>query len=326
MDALELLNERIDIVKLMNHYNFEQIDDDGSFVRACCALHGGNEPTAFVANVENGRWYCHTGGCGGGDAFTLVQRKEECNFSESVKWLATFFEVEIGDIEVLKRKSKEESELKKWIQTIQARRKHIMNEFHISDNAKSVRKFRDFLPDTLKFFGLKWVDSFDAEKRDGSRYTLRNRLLFPIIQDGVIVGASLRRVRKTDIPKWSHQPIRMKTGEILYNYDITLGDVESVVVVEGIPDVWAYHEIGVAAVATFGAHLTDFQLKLLLQSGKDIVLSYDGDEAGRIARDKAIQMMRLTTNLSVVNFADGEDPANITREELLMRYEQRSKS
>ena len=56
------------------------------------------------------------------------------------------------------------------------------------------------------------------------------------------------------------------------------------------------------------------------------MLSYDGDEAGRIATEKAIAMMRLTTNLKRVHFNEGEDPANLPREELLKRYEGRIKS
>lgn len=324
MDALELLKKRIDIVKLMEHYNFGQINAEGSYVRSCCAIHGGNEPTAFVANMENGRWYCHTGGCGGGDAFTLVQLKEGIRYTDSVKWLANFFGVEVGDVSLLRRKSQEEAELKRWIQAIQKRRIIDMQEYVINSELKRVTKFRDFAPTTLEHFELSWAKEFEAEKKDGGTYTLQNRLLFPIMQDGTTIGASLRRIRSTDVPKWSHQPIRMKTGEILYNYDAITDDIESVVVVEGIPDVWAYHEINVVAVATFGAHLTEVQHKMLLRTGKDIVLSYDGDEAGRITTEKVYGMMRLTTNLTRIDFADGEDPASITREELRSYYDKRA--
>lgn len=323
MDGLESLRSRLDIAALMRHYDFDHMVEEGNFIRSCCALHGGNNATGFVANVEEGTWYCHTGGCGGGDAFTLVQRKEELSWTQSVRWLADFFKVEISDTEVLQRKTKEEQELKRWIKAIQQRRKKENSLFIIPSDAKNVTSFRDFDKATLEHFNLKWVKTFDAEKRGGGGYELRNRILFPVVQNGSVVGASLRRVNNKDIPKWSHQPAHMKTSELLYNYDAVTDDIDSVVVVEGIPDVWAYHEIGVVAVGTFGAHLTETQLKMLLRTGKDIVISTDGDEAGRMIRDKIISLMRYTSNLSVVHFDEGEDPANIPREELRMRYEKR---
>lgn len=326
MDALELLNQRIDIVKLMEHYNFESMDVNEPYVRSCCALHGGNNPTGFVANIENGRWYCHTGGCGGGDAFTLVQIKEELSFTQSIKWLAKFFDVDVGNVEHLRRKSEEERELKNWINAIKRRRKTEPKPFELPSDLKRVTSFRDFKPETLEHFNLLYAEQFNAEKRNGESYTLHNRIVFPIVFNGVLIGASLRRIKERDIPKWSHQPANMQTSDILYNYDATYDGDNEITVVEGMPDAWAYHEIGVTAVATFGAHLTDEQYKLLLRTGKDIVLSYDGDEAGRIATEKAIAMMRLTTNLKRVHFNEGEDPANLPREELLKRYEGRIKS
>jgi DNA primase len=88
--------------------------------------------------------------------------------------------------------------------------------------------------------------------------------------------------------------------------------------------VWAYHEIGVTAVCTYGAHLADEQYKLLLKTGADIILSYDNDDAGNKARDKAIEMLKNKTNLFLVTLPKGKDPENITRQELRECYEART--
>ena len=47
--------------------------------------------SAFVINKDTGLWYCHTGNCGGGDIFTLVERFEDfskTDFPRTVQWLA----------------------------------------------------------------------------------------------------------------------------------------------------------------------------------------------------------------------------------------------
>lgn len=320
MDALTLLNEHVDILRIMEHYQFVDAVEEGGYVRACCKIHDGNSPSAFVANVDTKLWFCHTGGCGGGDIYTLVQRMEECSFPESVKFIAKFFAVDIESLEIAERKSEQIQELKAWIKAVQSRRKVEFSEFKLVDASKNVTKFRDFQPETLKHFGLKWLEVFHGEKRNGTPYLLKNRLLFPIYQGGMLIGASLRRVSESDYPKWSHQPVRFHTGDILYNYDSVLGKSE-VIVVEGIVDVWAYHEIGLHAVCTFGAHLTDVQKKLLMKTGADIVLSYDGDDAGRTAQAKIYEQLSKTTNTKQVFLSDGQDPASIGREELWIHYE-----
>lgn len=320
MDAVTLLNEHIDMVKLLEHYDFDHIHVEGNMVRSCCKLHGGNNPTAFVANLENHLWFCHTGSCGGGDAYTLVERMEGIGFQDAVRWLAQFFGVDIDNLQIVERQADYMTEMKRWFTLMRKRTKKRRYEaFTIPEPIHPVAKFRDFHLDTLKHFGLGYVDSIELERRDGGKYRLNHRLLFPIVQDGIQIGVSIRRTKSSDVPKWSHQPAHIETKELLYNYDATK-DGGTVVVVEGIPDVWAYYEIGVVAVATFGAHLTHEQYALLLKTGADIVLSYDGDEAGQLATVKAIEQLKNKTNLSLVSFQPGEDPENIGREELRKRY------
>lgn len=324
MDALSLLNKKIDVIKVLEHYDFDNIHPDGDFIRSSCKLHGGNNPSAFVASLETGLWYCHTGDCGGGDIYTLVQVMEECDFPTAVKWVANFFDVDINNMQITERKDAHVKEMKNWIKTIKSRRKKSMPEYHIDVETKKVAEFRDFKPETIDYFSLLYVDEIELERKSGGTYTLYKRLVFPIIQNGVQIGASLRRIRGRDVPKWSHQPLSIETSELLYNYDNTANQKE-VVIVEGIPDVWAFHEIGIVAVATFGAHVTLSQYKQLMRTGADLIFAYDGDSAGRSATQKALSMFRYKANLFYLEFEEGEDPESITREELKERYESRRK-
>ena len=88
---------------------------------------------------------------------------------------------------------------------------------------------------------------------------------------------------------------------------------------------WAYYEVGITAVATFGAHLTDKQYKLIIKTGADVALSYDNDVAGNKARDKAIKMLKNKCNLYAVLLPEGHDAENIERGELKELYDNRKK-
>jgi DNA primase len=324
MDAVSLIIEHLDVEKLLEHYEFDHVHADGDMIRACCKVHGGNNPSAFVMNRDRGLWTCHTGDCGSGDAFTLVEVMENIDFPSAVRWLARFTGVDINNLQITERKSDYVEELKKFVKLMGGKKKKKLQPFTISEEIKAVAKYRKFTEDTIRHFNLGYVDCVTLTKRDGEDYVLNNRLVFPIIFNDMQVGISFRRIKSTDYPKWSHQPASLTVGNILYNYD----DVKTesvIVVVEGITDVWAYHEIGIPAVATFGAHVTDEQYKLLLKTGADIVLSYDGDDAGRNATSEAVKLFRYKANLSVVHFNEGEDPESIEREELRGRYNGRKK-
>ena len=324
MDAVSLLSKHIDVEKLLNHYGFEKISHHGDFIRACCKIHGGDNPSSFVINRDTHLWFCHTGSCGGGDVFTLVQKMENVDFPSAVRWLANFFDVDIKNLRITERKAQHIEDLKKFIKMMKGRRKKDLQTFTIQEEIKEVAKYRNFNEETLKHFGLGYVESVNLKKRNGEDYTLLHRLVFPIIFNNIQVGISFRRIKSTDYPKWSHQPAHIETKNILYNYDNVIG--ESVVVVcEGISDVWAFYEIGVPAVATFGAHITEEQYKLLLRTGADLVFAFDGDEAGKTVTQRALKMFKYKANLSVLHLNDGEDPESLTREELKKRYEQREK-
>lgn len=319
MNAVDVIKNNTNYEQLLHYYDFNHVRSDGYTIRSCCKIHGGSNPTAFVVNLENGLWYCHTGECGGGDVFHLVQLLDGISFKEAVVKLAMIFNIDLANATVGSPSSQSE-EAKKWMLLMSKIKSTPLVEYIPDIETKGIATYRKFLPSTIETFGLKYAEEITLTKRNGEKYSLKHRLVFPIMFDGIQVGVSLRRVKTNDIPKWSHQPVYIHTKDILYNYD-RAKDSSFIVVVEGILDVWAYHEIGIAAVATFGAHLTDAQYRLLLKTGADIVLSYDGDAAGITASIKAYAMLMNKCRIYRVNFSVTEDPENIPREELRRRYE-----
>lgn len=324
MEATEFLKDKIDIVKVMEHYDFDKIKERGTSVRSCCKLHGGNNPTGFFARTDNNLWYCHTGDCGGGDIYSLVQRIEDVPFLQAVHIVAELFHVDISNMQITEPKVSYKEEVKKWIHLMRNKSKVKTTPYEVDVPMRDVNKFRNFDSATIEHFGMKYIESIELESRDGKIYTLKNRLFFPITENGVQIGASLRRTKSSDVPKWSHQPASLNVSQHLYNSDALIGATE-IVICEGTLDVWAWHEVGHPAVATFGAHVTEEQYRILLRSGADLIWSFDGDKAGTEATEKAVKLFKYKANQYVIPFGEGEDPENITREELVTRYEQRKR-
>ncbi|RJE47700.1 hypothetical protein A7K50_03365 [Dehalobacter sp. MCB1] len=323
MDAVTLINAKLDVMKLLRYYNFDHIKEDGQFIRSSCRIHRGNNPTAFVINQETGLWFCHTN-CGGGDIYTLVQKMENIDFFSAVRWLSSFYDVDITNAAIIDRKENYLKDIKKFIQIVKRKKVTTFSEFTICEEIREVMKFRQFEKQTIDHFRLSYVDCVSLTKKTGEIYVLNHRLIFPIIFNGIQIGISFRRVKSTDVPKWSHQPAHLEMGNVLYNYDDASSSSE-IIVCEGITDVWAFYEIGLSAVATFGTHITNTQYKLLMKTGADIVLAYDGDQAGRVVTEKAIKQFKNKANLSVITFDEGTDPESIERKELLLKYENRKK-
>jgi DNA primase len=253
--------------------------------------------------------------------YTLVERMEEIPFYQAVNRVASILGVQIDDLQIVERKEEYEREVKSFVKLMRDRKRITeIPDYVLPASIRNVTKFRRFTEETLRFFALGFVDKITLVNKEGESYNLLNRLSMPIHQGERIVGYSLRATKSEDKPKWSHQPRSIKTSDVLYNLQNYDGQ-ETIVVVEGIFDVWAYFELGIFAVCTYGAHLSPHQYKLLLKTGApNIVLSYDGDDAGRVATKRAIEMLRNKAYLMYVPFEEGEDPEKITREELSERY------
>lgn len=85
MTAVEFIQENTDPMVLLEHYNFREIKQYENEIRACCEIHKGNNPNAFIWNKKNNLWFCYTGeNCGGGDAVELVQKMENISFVSAV--------------------------------------------------------------------------------------------------------------------------------------------------------------------------------------------------------------------------------------------------
>lgn len=70
-----LLKQRVTIDQVLAAEGvLEGLNRRGNRLVGCCPLHGGDNPRAFVVDLEKGTWYCFTRCGGGGDIVELVRR------------------------------------------------------------------------------------------------------------------------------------------------------------------------------------------------------------------------------------------------------------
>lgn len=154
----------------------------------------------------------------------------------------------------------------------------------------------------------------------------RNRIIFPIRNaSGDLVGYGGRDISgKEGTPKYINTPETelFKKGHTLYGlYENKEGinAKQSALIVEGYMDVVRLTDAGFNyAVAPMGTALTSEQIDLLLDHGaKKIFVCLDGDNAGRNAAKRSIDllMQRYTPLMEIylVAMPDGDDPDSLIR-------------
>lgn len=334
MNAVEFIKDNIDPLQILNYYNFEKVSEHDSEIRSCCGIHGGDNPLGFVWNKKNNLWYCYTGECGGGDVFDLVQRIENVDFKDAVKRVASILELDIEGMSI--RKNNILSEQKKWLSKnekikLKCEELYSLPNFKPIDNTNEI----DFLFQTLnKNFSQKTLSFYDSQFTQffpTDNGLLKNKLVIPLVKEKSIKGVALRDSTGIYQPKWLYQPTGIQTKRIMYNWDRAVEVIDEmlvteIILVEGIFDVWAYHEIGVDnVIAVMGSSLSDYQYQEILKLGVDVTLSFDNDKAGNKCRDKCIEKFKKKADMKVIELPDGKDPGDLSRDELRTAYLKRHK-
>jgi len=101
----------------------------------------------------------------------------------------------------------------------------------------------------------------------------------------------------------------------LYNLH-TVGESETVVVVEGFFDTIKVVHAGFPAVGLMGSSLSLRQEQLLVQHFKAVALMFDGDEAGRKAMEECLRRLANHLWIRSIALADGQQPDQLSTETL----------
>ena len=340
------LLDRIDIVDVVN--GRVQLKKSGKNYKACCPFHEEKSPSFTVAQDKQ-FYYCF--GCGaGGNALGFVMEFDRLDFLPAVEMLAKNAGMEIPreaapDRKVVKQKDN-------LFSTLVVSDKYYRQQLRTHPEAKTAvdyLKARGLSGKIAAQFGvgyappgwdnlLKHAGGNDEnnklldesgmiivkpeEKKQYDRF--RHRIMFPIRdQRGRTIGFG-GRVLDDSTPKYLNSPetpVFHKGRELygLYEARQTLKEIPCLIMVEGYMDVIALAQYGIAnAVATLGTALTENHLQKLFRYTSELVFCFDGDNAGRRAAARSLEIalpeMRDGVSAKFLFLPDGEDPDSMVRQ------------
>ena len=334
---VQAVREAVDILEIASAQ--AKLQRVGRKWKALCPFHKEKTPS-FQLDPEQGLFYCF--GCGkGGDAIKLHMELSGDDFPAAMEALARRFGVPIPAPAARRAGSKTDSprDLEAVLEaaaeyfsaalaSAPAARRYLQGR-RISDDL-AARYRLGFAPDGWRNLTaalhprIAMADLLDAglvarPEGGGEPYDrFRNRLIFPIRNStGRLVGFGGRTLGD-DKAKYVNtaETDRFHKGSVLFGLDAAkraMRETGKAFLVEGYFDQLAAVASGIeAAVASMGTALTPEQAKLLTRHVEEVVVGYDGDEAGEAAARRALPIL-LAEGLAVrrVRFAAGEDPDSL---------------
>lgn len=332
----EIIKEKLDIAEFLKGYI--QLQPAGRNFKALCPFHKEKSPS-FMISTERQNWHCF--GCNlGGDIFTFLMRYENIEFAEALRILADKAGVE------LQRLNPGEHKYFGLLYELN----EFAKDFFVSElkNFKPAQEYllkRGLKEETIKEFGIGFAPSspdplnirflnagYDpadvlrsglAVKTERGRQfdRFRGRIMFPISNTfGKVVGFTGRILPEFDTGQFGkyinspETPIFNKS-KLLYGFDKTkefIREAKSVFLVEGQMDLVMSWQAGVKnVVASSGTALTADHLKSIKRITDELIITFDSDEAGLNAGERAIDLAQgLDFNVKVVVFSKFKDPAD----------------
>ena len=131
---------------------------------------------------------------------------------------------------------------------------------------------------------------------DGLHDKFRNRLILPVVDvRGDVVGFGSRVIDKSE-PKYMNtsETLVYSKRRVLYGLNLAKKTKRpNIILCEGNLDVVTLHQAGFDnAVASMGTALTVEQTRLLSRYTKELILCYDNDNAGQLATQRALEILK----------------------------------
>jgi DNA primase len=298
-----------------------------------CPFHG-EKTASFSVAPNKGIYYCF--GCHkGGGAINFVMELEGLTYPDAVRALAQRCGMEVPEDEQYQSRYRQQERLwalmkeagrffhsqlyapagKQCLEYVQKRglSKTVVTNFGIGYAPDSWNS----LVDAMRQKGYTDQELRDADlvgEKNGRIYDrFRNRLMFPIIDvRGNVIGFG-GRVLDDSKPKYlnSNETVIFNKRKNLFGLNFAKKTKQPyIILVEGNIDVVALHQYGFDnAVASLGTSLTEEQVALLSRYTEQVVLTYDSDEAGQRAAQRAIPMLeKAGIRVKVLQMKDAKDP------------------
>lgn len=342
LDKIEEVRLAADIVELVG--SRVRLTKKGKDFWGLCPFHGDTDPS-FKVDRERGTWYCF--GCQeGGSIFNFLMKDQGLSFPEAVRHVATRYGVKLPSPKLSPGQRRVQKERERLYSIMGLAAEFFENQLY----ASSGQAGRDYLrrrgldQETARAFGLGWAPEgwenlkrrllsgnvpeelavkagiLVAKEKGGTYDRFRGRLVFPIRDAGGRTVSFGGRLLTQGEPKYlngSESPLFNKS-QMLYNLDRArpaMHKKDRALVVEGYFDVITLAAHGFAeTVAPLGTALTTWQVRRLRSQASDVVVIFDGDEAGLKAAERALFIfLNEGVAARALLLPAGEDPDSLMR-------------
>src|SRR5690606_5012081 len=339
-EVIDAVRNHHDIVEVVGKY--VHLTKHGKYMKGLCPFHSEKTPS-FTVTPELQIYHCY--GCGkGGNVIRFVEEMEGYTFPEAVRSLAEDAGIPVTWATNVSGISQEQDSIRnKLIEAHELAFKfyhYLLNNTRQGDEAKRYLLDRGLTDKLIDEFMIGYAPSewdvltrfltsrgFEAEllekgglisaKKDGTGYVdrFRSRIMFPIWDRNGKAIAFGGRMIGNEQPKYLNSPESMlfTKSRLLYNLHLVRPSVKKskqIVLFEGYMDVIKAWSAGVEnGVATMGTALTEEHCLFLKRYADEIIICYDGDNAGQAAAYKSIPLLEEAgLKVRIAPLPKGVDP------------------
>ncbi|MDR0916510.1 MAG: DNA primase [Oscillospiraceae bacterium] len=331
---LDDLLARTDFIDLVSGY--VKLTQRGNTAKGLCPFHSERTPS-FSVSADKQMYYCF--GCNkGGGAINFIMEIENLPFHDAVAFLARRAGMTVPD----SGETRESVSRRNRMLELNRDAARFYNDMLSKSGGAAALNYmrnRRISPKYAKIFGLgaapnewtalsdamrakgyTWNELYDAglakrgkSDKGGGYDTFRDRLMFPVIDvRGSVIGFSGRALGD-DAAKYINSPDTAVYSKSRNLFALNLAKKSKagrLILVEGNIDVVALHQAGIdCAVASLGTALTVEQAQLMKRFTENVVLCYDGDEAGQRASKRAIGILEPAgLDVRVLRLDGAKDP------------------
>ena len=331
-NTLNEIRNNLDIVDVIS--NYLPLTSKGKNYFGVCPFHDDHSPSMSVSK-EKQIYTCFS--CGAtGNVFKFIQDYENLSFIESVKKCADMAGIFINIGQSIKKNKHQELydiyELsQKFYQNnintkLGKKAKQYLNNRQLDDDV--IKEFgiglslneKDMLTKLLKNKGYDDKTLLRSGLINENNYLLndvyRNRIMFPLYDlNGKVIGYNGRVYNGETENKYvnSKETDIFKKRELLYNYHKAKDEARKkhqIILMEGPMDIIRAYTIGIKnCVATLGTAFGKEQAMIIRKLSNNVILCFDGDEAGLKATKGAIvELEKLGITPKIVRLENNSDP------------------
>lgn len=352
-DIIEQVRTENDIVDVIGDY--VKLQKKGSSYFGLCPFHNEKSPS-FSVSPHKQMYYCF--GCGeGGNVISFLMKYENYTFVEAMEVLANKAGIQLPKMEYSKE-ARQEKDLKTKIIEINTEAAKYFHYLLRSDRGKMAYNYlsgRQLFDETIVKFGLGYSDKYsnnlyqylkkkgynDNELKETGLFTFDekrgvtdkfwNRVMFPIMDANNRVIAFGGRVMGDAKPKYLNSPETRVFDKSRNLYGLNAARAsrkDYMLICEGYMDVISLHQAGFNnAVAALGTAFTSRHATLIKRYVKEVVLTFDSDEAGIKAALRAIPYLRdAGLAIKILNMRPYKDPDEFIKAMGRDAYEDRIKN